>query len=88
MFGQDNSTITSFAYLANKKVIISNRITLFEIELSDCVVLGLVFLALTWQLVGVRLVDLRFLLLTICASFKFRFRLGRASLLRLTLVAC
>jgi hypothetical protein len=58
MFGQDNSTITSFTYLANKKVIISNRITLFEVELSDGVVLRLVFLALTRQLVGIRLVDL------------------------------
>jgi hypothetical protein len=46
MFGQNNSTITSFTNLANKKVIISDRVTLFKVELRDCVVLRLVLLAL------------------------------------------
>ena len=88
MFSQYDCSITTLANLTYKKVIISDRVALFEVELSDCVVLGLVLLALTRQLIGVCLVDLRFLLLTICASFKFLLRLGRASLLQLTLVAC
>jgi hypothetical protein len=88
MLGQDDSTIATFSYLANKKVIFSNWVALFEVELGDCIVLGFVFLTRTGQLVGVRFVDLGFLLLTVCASFKFRFRLGRASLYKLTLVAC
>ena len=65
MFSQYYGPITTLAYFTNKEVIISDWITLFEVELRDCIVLRFVLLALTWQLIWVCFVDLRFLLLTV-----------------------
>ena len=58
MFSQHYCPITTLPNLAYKKVIISHWVALFEVVLSDCVVLGFVLLALTRQLIGVCLVDL------------------------------
>jgi len=62
MFSLYYSPITTLAYFTNENVIISDWITLFEVELRDFIVIRFDLVALTRELIWVCFVDLRFLL--------------------------